>query len=66
MSLHSLPNTNPITFINDARWEKKALVKRILNHPIQLFVIKDFYIIRAWLWLLIVVFAEMDLPFSNQ
>lgn len=63
LSLHSLPNTNPITFINDARWEKKVPVKRIPNHPIQLFMIKDFYIIRAWLWLLIVVFAEMDLPF---
>lgn len=66
MSLHSLPNTYPTTFINDARWEKKALVKRIPNRPIQLFMIKDFYIIHARLWLLIVVFAEMDLPFCNQ
>lgn len=40
-----------------------ALVKFIPNHLIQLFMIKDFYIVCAQLWLLILVFIEMYLPF---
>lgn len=60
---------NQITwFINDAdmRIKKKNLaasVKLIHDQLIQLFMIKDFYIVRTQLWLLIVVSVEMYLPF---
>lgn len=49
--------------LNEIIKKTTALVKFIPNHLIQLFMIKDFYIVCAQLWLLIVVFAEMYLPF---
>lgn len=64
MSPHSLLNTRFNHLIYHWCWhkeEKNASVQLIHDHLIQLFMIKDFYIVRAQLWLLIVVFVEMYL-----
>lgn len=56
--------SNRLIHQHDVEKEKKtASVKLIHDHLTQLFMIKDFYIVRAQLWLLIVVLVEMYLPF---
>lgn len=68
INVHTPSQTQcPIDLIHQWCWHEQKqttwLPLFIHYHLIQLFMIKDFYIVSAQLWLLIVVFVKMNLPF---
>lgn len=57
------PDSSMMLIWGEKKKNLAASVKLIHDQLIQLFMIKDFYIVRTQLWLLIVVSVEMYLPF---
>lgn len=54
-------NTESYRLIQQSCWDDS--VKLMHDHLIKLFMIKNFYIVHAQLWLLIVVLVEINVPF---
>ncbi len=62
---HTHAHIHTLSLPSSVRKKEKLDVHFIHDRLIKLFMIKDFYIVHAQLWLLIVVLVEVYLPFCD-